>query len=143
MAIGTQYPYLVVELIGNVISQPVAWLGLLGICLAASELRLRARLPQALSYLTLLMLTLLLAVGACTSESGFPQRFGRDLDIPLALFAAFAFIALLRSLPLPHTTKHKHAGAVFVASMAVLSMLTLVGCVRRAASKAPAAPASA
>ena len=115
------------------ISQPVAWLGLLGICLVASELRLRARLPQTLSYLTLLLLTLLLAVGACTSESGFPQRFGRDLGIPLALFAAFAFIALLYSRPLPHTTKHKHAGAVFVASLAVLSMLTVVG-VRAASS---------
>jgi hypothetical protein len=140
MAIGTQYPYLVVELIGNVISQPVAWLGLLGICLTASELRLRSRLPRTLAYLTLLLWTLLLVVGACTSESGFPQRFGRDLGMPVALFAAFAFIALLRTLP--HTARHKHAGAVFMASLAVLSMLTLVG-VRAASSlQSASAPSS-
>jgi hypothetical protein len=124
MAIGTQAPYSLGSLAGNMVSQPVAWLGLLGTLLVAGELlRKRLRAPQTLAYLTLLLLTLLLFVGSRTSLSGFPQRFGRDLGIPLAVLGAFAFAALLRSL----LGSRKQVAAVFVASLTVLLAATLVG----------------
>jgi hypothetical protein len=124
MAIGTQAPYSLGSLAGNMVSQPVAWLGLLGTLLVAGELlRKRLRAPQTLAYLTLLLLTLLLFVGSRTSLSGFPQRFGRDLGIPLAVLGAFAFAALFRSL----LGSRKQVAAVFVASLTVLLAATLVG----------------
>jgi hypothetical protein len=44
------------------------------------------------------MWTVLLFVGSLTSYSGFPDRFERDLGVPLALLAALAIVTLLRSL---------------------------------------------
>jgi hypothetical protein len=79
--------------------------------------------PQALAYLTLLFWAVLLFVGSRTSLSGFPQRFGRDLGIPLAVLAALAFVAILRSLPVPG----RQVAAVFLTSLAVLMTGTLVG----------------
>ncbi len=100
MAIGTQAPYPLVFLAESMVSQPVAWLGLLGALLVAGELvRRRVGASAALAYLTLISWTLLLFVGSRMSLTGFPQRFGRDLGIPLAVLAAFAFVAILRSLP--------------------------------------------
>ncbi len=75
-------------------------------------------MPQALAYLTLLFWTLLLFVGSRTSLSGFPDRFERDLGIPLAVLAAFGFVTVLRSL-----RPRKPA----VALLAVLMAATLVG----------------
>ncbi len=46
--------------------------------------------------LTLLVWTLLLFFGSLTSCSGFPDRFERDLGVPLAIFAALALVTLLR-----------------------------------------------
>jgi hypothetical protein len=86
-------------------------------------LRRRLRAPQTLAYLTLLLWTLLLFVGSRTPLSGFPQRFGRDLGIPLAILGAFAFVALLWSL----LGSRKQVAAVFVASLTVLLAATLVG----------------
>ena len=124
MAIGTQAPYPLFFLAGDMVSQPVAWLGLLGALLVAGDLlRRRVGGPQALAYLTLLFWAVLLFVGSRTSLSGFPQRFGRDLGIPLAVLAALAFVAILRSLPVPG----RQVAAVFLTSLAVLMTGTLVG----------------
>jgi hypothetical protein len=125
MAIGTQAPYPLYFLTGSMISQPVAWLGLLGVLLVVGDLLLRGRMatPRRLAYLTVLLWALLLFVGSRLWLTGFPQRFGRDLCVPLAVFAAFAFVAILRSLPL----SRRQAASVFVASLAVLLTCTLVG----------------
>jgi hypothetical protein len=79
-AIGTQPAYGPGELLWWVVSQPVAWFGLLGAFLAAAGLlRGRADTPQRLAVLTPLLWTLVLAAGSSTALVGFPQRFGRDL----------------------------------------------------------------
>jgi hypothetical protein len=101
MAIGTQPPYPLHDLVGSMVSQPVAWLGLLGALLAIGDLLRRRRgagVPQTLAYLTLLFWAELLFAGSRTPLSGFPQRFGRDLGIPLAVLAAFALVTVLRSV---------------------------------------------
>jgi hypothetical protein len=124
MAIGTQHPYPLQYLTGAMVSQPVVWLGLLGALLTAGDLlRKRAGLSQTLAYLTLLFWTLLLFVGSRTSLSGFPQRFGRDLCVPLAVLAAFAFVTVLRSL----AGSRKHIAAVYTTSLTVLLTATLIG----------------
>jgi hypothetical protein len=99
MAIGTQTPYTLDFLLGNMVSQPVAWLGVLGAFLVAGDL-LRGGLgtPQRLAYLTLLVWALLLFIGSRTSLSGFPQRFERDLGIPLAVLAALSLVTILGPL---------------------------------------------
>jgi hypothetical protein len=130
MAVGTQMPYTLDFLLGNMVSQPVAWLGLLGAFLAAGELLWRrTTAPQVLAYLTLLFWAVLLFAGSRTPLTGFPQRFGRDLCVPLAILAAVAFVGVLRSL----SESRKQAAAIFVASLAVLMSGTLVG-VRAASS---------
>ncbi len=98
MAIGTKPAYDLGHLLATT-SQPVAWLGVLGTLLLAGEL-VRGRLgtPQRLACLTLLLWALLLFVGSRTSLSGFPDRFERDLGIPLAILAALAFVTVVRSL---------------------------------------------
>src|ERR671920_472718 len=98
ITIGSQVPLSLDHLLTTT-SQPVAWLGLLGALLAAGELLVRGRLgaPQRLAYLTLLLWAGVLFAGSRTSLSGFPQRFERDLGIPLAVLAALSFVALLRS----------------------------------------------
>jgi hypothetical protein len=123
MAIGTKPAYDLGHLLATT-SQPVAWFGLLGALLAVGDLlRRRAGAPQALAYLTLLFWALLLFVGSRTSLSGFPQRFGRDLGIPLAVLAAPAFVAILRSL----LGSRKQMAAVYMTSLTVLLTVTLVG----------------
>jgi hypothetical protein len=98
IAIGSQEPLSLEHLLATT-SEPVAWLGLLGALLATGEvLRRRVRTPQALAYLTLVLWALLLFAGSRTSYSGFPQRFERDLGIPLAVLAALALIGILRSI---------------------------------------------
>jgi hypothetical protein len=124
MAIGTQSPYPLNYLIGAMVSQPVAWLGLLGALLVVGDLlRKRVGAPQALTYLTLLSWALLLFVGSRTSLTGFPQRFGRDLCVPLAILAAFAFMAISRSL----LGSRRQIAAVYVTSLTMLLTVTLVG----------------
>src|SRR5215216_6139296 len=123
MAIGTQPPYSLDVLAGIMVSQPVVWLGLLGVLLVGGELlRRRVEVPQTLAYLTLIFWVVLLFVGSRTPLSAFPQRFGRDLCVPLAVFAAFGFLAIVRSLG-----QRKQVAAVFVASLTVLLASTLVG----------------
>jgi hypothetical protein len=118
MAVGTQVTYELGFLVGTMVSQPVAWLGILGAFLL---LRGRLETPRALSYLTLLFWVLLLFVGTRTSLVGFPQRFGRDLGVPVAILAAVALVAVLRSLG-----PHRRPAAVFAASLAVLTVGSLV-----------------
>ncbi len=121
MAIGTQIPYEPARLAGRIVTQPVAWLGLLGAFLLLAPGGNRTDSSPALARLTLLLWTLVLLAGSLTSLSGFPQRFGRDVGIPLSLLAAFALLALLRSLWLRGTL------AVFLASLAVLLAGALLG----------------
>jgi hypothetical protein len=100
MAIGTKPAYDLGHLLATT-SQSVAWLGLLGIFLVVGELLLRRDrmgTPQRLAYLTLLVWAVLLFVGSRTPLSGFPDRFERDLGIPLALLAALALVVVLRFL---------------------------------------------
>jgi hypothetical protein len=122
MAVGTQVPYGLGYLVGAMVSQPLAWLGLLGALLMLGETWRRGDLKVALAHATLLIWALLIFVGGRTAYSGFPQRFGRDLGVPLALLAALALVALLRSL-----VPRRRAIAVFVASAAVLLAVGLVG----------------
>jgi hypothetical protein len=122
MAIGTKPPYDLGHLLATT-SQPVAWLGLFGIFLAASEvLRGRVGAPQALAYLTLILWTLLLFVGSRTSLSGFPDRFERDFGVPLAVFAALALVTVLRSL-----LSRRSAALLAASSLVVLLAGILVG----------------
>ncbi len=121
MAVGTQVPYDLRFLVGTMVSQPVAWLGLLGTFLLLREFRGRVETPRALAYLTLLFWVLLLFVGTRTPVVGFPQRFGRDLGVALAILAAIALVAVLRSLG-----PHRRPAAVFAASLAVVTVGSLV-----------------
>jgi hypothetical protein len=118
IAIGSQEP-LSLEHLPATISEPVAWLGLLGALLATGEvLRRRVRTPQALAYLTLVLWALLLFAGSRTSYSGFPQRFERDLGIPLAVLAALAVVGILRSIH-PSGSSLAAIVAVLAAALAV------------------------
>jgi hypothetical protein len=123
MAVGTQDPYPLGFLVGTIIAQPVTWLGLLGAPLVLTELlRRQTSKPRALAYLTLLPWAVLLFLGSRTSLIGFPQRFGRDVGIPIAILAALGFVTILRSLE-----ARRRPQAVFLASLVVLLAGSLVG----------------
>jgi hypothetical protein len=123
MAVGTQVPYPLDLLVGTVVTQPVAWLGLLGALLVLTELLgRRVSKPQALALFTVLLWALLLFLGSRMPLTGFPQRFGRDVGIPLAILAALGFVTILRSWGAPRRPQ-----AVFVASLVVLLTVSLVG----------------
>ncbi|MDQ3913249.1 MAG: hypothetical protein M3305_16050, partial [Actinomycetota bacterium] len=96
MAIGTKGAYSLKHLV-HTTSQPVTWLGLLGILLLLVDRRSRATVPTTLAHITLLLWTLLLFAGSRTGLSGFPDRFERDFGVPLALIAALALVTILRS----------------------------------------------
>jgi hypothetical protein len=103
-------------------SQPVAWLGLLGALLVVRELlRTRIGISQTLAYLTLLLWTVLMFTGSRTATSSFPDRFERDLSIPLALLAALAFVTILQSC------RARGPVMIFAASLAALVAVTVVG----------------
>jgi hypothetical protein len=97
-------------------SQPALLFGLLGVLLLMGDLLRRDRtdVPQRLAYLTLLLWALLLFAGSRTTMSSFPDRFERDLSVPVALVAAVAFVAVLRS-PVA-----RGPVMIFAASLAVL-----------------------
>jgi hypothetical protein len=122
MAIGTQAPYNLDYLIGAIVSQPVAWLGLLGAALLVADPRCWTNKPRALAHFTLLLWAVLLFVGSRTPLTGFPQRFGRDLGVPLALLAAFALVAILRAL-----SERRKPAAVLAATLAVALVGSLIG----------------
>ena len=77
-------------------SHPVLWLGLLGLALMLAGGKDAKGTPDILARLTLLVWTLLLFFGSLTSYSGFPDRFERDLGVPLALLAALTLVTLVR-----------------------------------------------
>src|SRR5215218_8416066 len=121
MAIGTKSAYDLGHLLMTT-SQPVVWLGLLGVLLVAGELlRRRVGMPQTVAYLTLIFWVVLLFVGSRTPLSGFPDRFERDLGIPLAVFGAFGLLAIVRSLG------ERKQVAAFAALLVVLLAGALVG----------------
>lgn len=97
MAIGTKpanHPtYLLVT-----ITAPVLWLGLFGAMMLLPK-QANANVAARLSHLTLILWAALLFVGSQTSYSGFPDRFDRDLGVPLALLAAPVLLLLLRAAP--------------------------------------------
>jgi hypothetical protein len=95
MAIGTKAAYPLPHLIRTT-SPPVLWLGLLGALLLLVDRRSRASTPATLAHLTLLLWAVLLFVGSRTGLSGFPDRFERDVGVPLALLAALAFVTIFR-----------------------------------------------
>lgn len=119
MALGTQPPLTLTHLLA-MISHPVMWFGVLGAVLLAVE-RGRTGAPYALGRAFLLIWGLLLFVGSRTEASGFPERFERDLAIPLALLAGFALVTLLRSL------RPRRTVAVAATSLAVVLSAALIG----------------
>jgi hypothetical protein len=120
MALGTQPP-LGFEHLLAITSHPVLWLGLLGAFLLMAGPTNGASLQYKLARATLLLWGLLLFVGSLTSRSGFPERFERDLSMPLALLAAFAFLAVLRSL------ERRQPAPLLATVLATLLIGTLIG----------------
>jgi len=115
MAVGTQLPYPLGFLAGTMVSQPVVWLGLLGAVLVVADLLgRRVGMPRALAQITVLLWALLLFAGSRMPLTGFPQRFGRDLGVPVAILAAVALVAILRSLG------PRRPAVVFAASLVLL-----------------------
>ena len=106
------------------LSHPVLWLGLLGLAFLLAGKNAKGT-PDFLARLTLLVWTLLLFFGSLTSYSGFPDRFERDLGVPLALLAALALVTLLRT---PLSLKpNGRATLTAAAALAVVFSMTLVG----------------
>ncbi|CAN5128377.1 hypothetical protein BH18ACT10_BH18ACT10_00160 [soil metagenome] len=101
MAIGTQSPLSLTHFL-SITSQPALWFGVLGALLLMTSGDADARPSRTLAYslsrTTLLVWAALLFVGSRTSMSGFPERFERDLGIPLAVLAGFAFVAVIGSM---------------------------------------------
>ena len=105
MAIGTQPPLSLAHFLA-ITSQPALWFGLLGALLlmtggsagGGAEARPSRALAYSLARSTVLVWTALLFVGSRTAMSGFPERFERDLGIPLSVLAGFAFVAVVGSL---------------------------------------------
>ncbi|MGB3681752.1 MAG: hypothetical protein WA990_04635 [Rubrobacteraceae bacterium] len=127
MAIGTQPLYIPSDLLLQIITQPVAWLGLLGALLLLGGLKRRVSTgsaAQSMMYLTLLWWGVLMLVGSLTAYSGFPQRFSRDLGIPLSLLSALAIFAIFRPL---RTASLSRPAAAGLAVFAALTASTLVG----------------
>jgi hypothetical protein len=123
MAIGTKPPNNPAHFLVT-LSHPVLWLGLLGLMLLFAARREGRGLPDTLARLTLLAWTVLLLVGSLTSYSGFPNRFERDLGVPIALLAALALVTVLRSL----WTSRGGGGAVLAVTVAAaLLSVALVG----------------
>jgi hypothetical protein len=103
-------------------SHPVLWLGLLGLSLMLAGGKNVRDTPGILARLTLLVWTLLLFFGSLTSYSGFPDRFQRDLGVPLALLAALTLVTLVRLSP------RSGGRTVYVAALlAVTLSIALVG----------------
>lgn len=127
MALGTQ-PTLELSHLVAMSTHPVLWLGVLGVLLVLVDrgrpdtpLGAPSGAPYAMARVTLLAWGLMLFVGTRTEASGFPERFERDLSIPLSLFAAFALVALLRSL------KPRMPAVVFATSLAALLVAGAIG----------------
>lgn len=119
MAFGTKPPDSIIEIV-ELTSQPLLLLGLIGAIMLASGRR-RSEAPSKLVPTVLLAWTLMMSLGSATSYSGFPDRFARDLGVPLALLGAMAFVAVLRSVAV-----QRGVFAVAAASLTILVMATAV-----------------
>lgn len=119
MALGSQTPPDLTHMLAMT-TQPVMWLGVLGVVLLVAQ-GSRANTPYSLGRALLIIWGLLLFIGSRTKASGFPERFERDLSIPLALFAAFALIQLLSAL------KPRMTATLFAASLAALLAVSATG----------------
>ena len=122
MAVNTQPVYAEGFLVGTMVSQPVAWLGLLGAFVLISRTGRSPWRPATMAHLTVLLWAFIIFAGSRLAVTGFPQRFGRDLGVPLALLAAVGLVAALKSLG-----TGKRTATVFAASAVVLLSLALTG----------------
>lgn len=95
MVVRTQPPLPLAGL-PNYLAHSVVHLGFLGALLLAVNLR-RMRSTYLVAILLLLGWALIFFAGTRTGLSAFPWRFSRDLGIPLAILAAFAFVCVVRS----------------------------------------------
>jgi hypothetical protein len=120
MALGTK-PTMPLDHLLEITPQPVLWLGLLGALLLLTDPGSRASTPDTLARMTLLAWALLLFIGGRTAISSFPDRFERDLAIPLAILAALAFLAILQALVAGKSITS------LVALLALLLVLTALG----------------
>lgn len=128
IVIGTQPP---LELSGlpERVSPPVLWLGLLGIFLLLVPRGNGANSYGLAERATLLLWCAVLFVGSRTALSGFPQRFERDLGVPLAVLAALALVVILRSVMsnLPAIRQPKVLATLALGVVAAGISLSLVG----------------
>ena len=97
LVIGTQ-PTFELPSLPKRVSPPVLWLGLLGMLLMFVPGWNRENGSGMAERVTLVFWIAILFVGSRTTLSGFPQRFERDLGIPLAALGAFALVVVLRSV---------------------------------------------
>ncbi|MGH3086511.1 MAG: hypothetical protein ACRDSJ_04240 [Rubrobacteraceae bacterium] len=116
IAIGTQPPLSLRHLIEST-SQPVLWLGVFGALLLATGWK-----GNTLTRTTLLLWTFLLFAGSRTALSGFPQRFERDLGMPLSALAALALISILSSFAL----RSPPAKSLALAAVAIISIAAAI-----------------
>ena len=129
IAVGTQPTSPLAGLPGR-ISPAVFWFALLGLLLLFVPGNFPKGLAGWLSRATLLLWGAILFVGSRTALSGFPQRFERDLGIPLSILAALALVALLRSSAVyapAHTSTVRSSMVVAGAAVAAVLALSLVG----------------
>lgn len=143
IVVGTQAAFPLSGLPGR-ISSAVFWLGLLGLLLLFAPGNGLKGLPGLMSRATLLLWGAVLFAGSRTALSGFPQRFERDLGIPLGILAAFALVAVLRSLKAKATESAGGASGKPAAAVAVVTVvlaLSLVGAQARDSLDLASSPA--
>ena len=137
MAFGTQGPYSVGTMIVSVLSQPVAWLGLLGAIFVVADKKGRASAPEVLTRATLVIWALILFIGSRTTYSGFPERFARDLGVPLSIFAALALVVILRALLERRGTKTVYAASVVAVLVGSLLCIRVAQSYQQAVGPSP------
>lgn len=120
MAIGTKPPFGLEHLLLST-SQPILWLGILGALLVVGEWGRSKGVSYSIMCFILVLWASMMFVGSRTPLSAFPDRFERDLGVPLSLLAAFALVAVLASL------KPRRPIAVFATALAAVMAMTLVG----------------
>ncbi|MGB3635855.1 MAG: hypothetical protein WA982_17595, partial [Rubrobacteraceae bacterium] len=128
IVVGTQPAFPLAGLLERVSPAvfPFALLGLLLLFVPGTTTR---NLPAWLSRITLLLWCGILFAGSRTALSAFPQRFERDLGVPLSVLAALALVAVLSSLSV-HTSERRlpaRAGVTVITAAAAVLALSLIG----------------
>lgn len=128
MAFGTKDPFPLGHLLVST-SQPVLWLGIFGALLLAGDRRGTKDVSHPIMRFTVILWAIFLFAGSRTALSAFPDRFERDLGVPLSLLAAFALTAILASLTARYSERRPvfRTVAVFAASLATVMAMSLVG----------------